>query len=90
MRVGHASAIVFGMLVLFLAQRTLGVHWGGVANRLGVVCYLVGAALSLSTMTVATLLQLPAWTLGVGPAAMFTGLLLTAVKSPGIVPSVAT
>ena len=90
MRVGHASAIVFGMLVLFLAQRTLGVHWGGVANRLGVVCYLVGAALSLSTMTVATLLELPAWTLGVGPAAMFTGLLLTAVKSPGIVPSVAT
>ena len=87
MRVGHASAIVFGMLVLFLAQRTLGVHWGGLANRLGVVCYLMGVAISLSMMTIATLLEIPPWILGVGPAALFAGLLLTAVKSPAVATS---
>ena len=90
MRVGHASAIVFGVLALFLAQRTLGVHWGGLASRLGVVCYLAGVALSLSTMSVVAVFEVPQWILGVGPAAMFSGLLLTALKSPATAPPTPT
>ena len=82
MRVGHAFAIVFGMLSLFIAQRLRAPQWGGPMNQIGVVFYLSGMALSLAMMAAFVFAGVPHWSLGIGPATMLIGLVCCASRSP--------
>lgn len=76
LRIGHAYAIVLGILTLFLAQRFQQHRQLQLIRRLGVGLYLLGMGTTLLTLALFAWANNLIWATAVGPAVIALGLLL--------------
>ena len=76
LRIGHAYAIVLGILTLFLAQVFQQQRQVHIVRRLGLGLYLAGMGTTLVTFTLLALSVVPVSATAIGPAIVALGLLL--------------
>jgi len=76
LRIGHAYAIVLGILTLFLAQRFQQHRQLQLVRRFGVGLYLLGMGTTLLTFTLLALSAVPVSAMAIGPLLVTLGLLL--------------
>lgn len=83
LRIGHAYAIVLGILTLFLAQVFQQQRQVHIVRRLGLGLYLAGMGTTLVTFTLLALSVVPVSATAIGPAIVALGLLLCV---PNVIP----
>ncbi|MEC9002623.1 MAG: hypothetical protein VX644_04560 [Planctomycetota bacterium] len=91
LRIGHAYAIVLGMLALFIAegfQKQSALHR---IRKIGLGIYIASMAITLSIMTLLAWNAVPVWAAAIGPAGTALGLLLCVINiRPGSTPLIPT
>ena len=76
LRMGHAYAIVLGILTLFVAQRLQLQKSRHIIRRIGVTLYLISMAATLITFILVALAIVGPWATAIGPALTTLALLL--------------
>lgn len=91
LRIGHAYAIVLGILALFLAERFQKQPSLHRVRQIGLAIYIASMATTLSIMTLLAWNVVPFWTAAIGPAGTALGLLLCVTNTrPGSTPLIPT
>ena len=89
LRIGHAYAIVLGILTLFLAERFQKQPALHRIRKIGLGIYIVSVATTLSIMTLLAWTVVPCWAAAIGPAGTALGLLLCVINTrPGSAPMI--
>lgn len=87
MRMGHATAIMYGMLALFFAERRLlRTTWSRI-NQCGMWIFCGGVVAAISLMTAFAIFEIAVWCLAIGPAMICVGMILIELGGPSRIPA---